>query len=403
MAIANEEPAARADDGALVPPLPRVSLQAFCETPEFAATAQAAATDRRLVKAQVKVNMGGAAAAVEAFRGAPTPNVILVETAIDREQLLSRLDELAESCDAGTKVVVVGRTNDIHLYRELMARGVSEYLVAPISPMSLIEALSRLYNAPGGGPIGRVVAVTGAKGGVGASTVAHNLAWSISRAGGAQCALVDMDLPFGTAGLNFNQDPPQGVVEALYSPDRLDANLVDRLMSKCAEGLHLLASSASLDRSFDLQETAFDTLFDVLRATAPHVVLDVPHGWSAWKKRSLVGADTVVLVAEPDLANLRNAKAVLDVLRAARPHDSKPLLVMNRVGAFKRPEIPVDEFCKSLEMEATLTITCDPKAFGAAANNGQMVAEAEPDHAVAEQLAQLAALVTGRTQAKPQK
>src|SRR5580658_2739782 len=116
-----------------IDPVPRVSIQAFCETPEIAAIVQAAIGDRRMGKTHVKQNMGGAAAAVEAYRNAPTPNVIVLEATVNRDALVEQLDELSNYCDAGTKVIVLGRVNDIVLYRLLMARGVSEYLVAPFN------------------------------------------------------------------------------------------------------------------------------------------------------------------------------------------------------------------------------------------------------------------------------
>ena len=139
-----------------------------------------------------------------------------------------------------------------------------------------------------------------------------------------QTVIVDLDLAFGTAGLDFNQDPPQGIAEAVFAPDRVDANLIDRLLSKCSDQLSLLAAPATLDRLYDLPESAFDAIIDMLRATSPCSVLDVPHHWTAWTKRVLVGADEVVIVASPDLANLRNTKTLLDALRQARRNDAAP-------------------------------------------------------------------------------
>ena len=110
-------------------------------------------------KTHVKQNMGGAAAAVEAYRNAPTPNVIVLEATANRDLLVEQLDELSQFCDAGTKVVVLGQVNDIVLYRQLMARGVSEYLVAPFSAVDFVQAISNLFRAPGAKPLGRVIAV----------------------------------------------------------------------------------------------------------------------------------------------------------------------------------------------------------------------------------------------------
>jgi len=225
-----------------IAPLPRISLHAFCESEETARIIQAAATDRRMERAHVSVHMGGPLAAVEAYRDAATPNVIVVDTAANRGDLGAQLEALAEFCDAGTKVVVAGRTNDIILYRELMARGISEYLVAPFNVLDFIRAISHLYASAGATPVGKIVAITGAKGGTGASSIAHNIAFSIACDLDLQTVVADMDLGFGTAGLDFNQDPSQGIAEAVFAPDRIDQNLVDRLLSKCGEKLSILAA-----------------------------------------------------------------------------------------------------------------------------------------------------------------
>ena len=381
-----------------IPPVPRISVQAFCETSDIAGLMNDAMADRRMNRAHVKVHMGGAPAAVEAYRTSPTPNLIVIETTGDRETLVAHLDKLAEYCDSGTKVVVIGRLNDIVLYRELIGRGISDYLVAPFGVLDLVRAISHLYTHDTAQPIGRLIAVAGAKGGVGASTLAHNVAWSISRTFDIATVIADLDLPYGTAGLDFNQDPPQGIAEAVFAPDRLDANLVDRLLSKCTEKLSILAAPAVLERAYDFGETAFDGLFDILRATMPVVVLDVPHGWTAWSRRALIGADEVIVVAAPDLANLRNTKNLIDVLKTARPNDAPPKLVLNGAGLPKRPEIAAADFAKSLETQPIAVVPFDAKLFGTASNNGQMIGEVEAGSRTAEMFVELARSVMGRSE-----
>ncbi|WP_407520047.1 AAA family ATPase [Methylobacterium oryzisoli] len=383
----------------VIAPVPRITIQAFCETPDVAAVIEAAAEDRRMLKAHLKVQMGGAPAAAEAFRTAPTPNVLVLELHGGRGNPLSQLDALAEVCDPGTKVVVVGHVNDVLLYRDFIRRGVSEYLIAPIDPVAMITAVSDLYAEPGAEPVGRTVAVVGVKGGVGASTLAHNLAWSVARDHATSTVIADLDIAFGTAGLNFNQDPPQGVAEAVFAPERIDANFVDRLLSKCTDNLSLLAAPATLDRTADFGESAFDGVIDILRATVPCIVLDVPHVWTAWNRRLLIGADEIVVVAVPELASLRNARNLFDLLRQTRPNDRAPRLVLNQVGMPKRPEIAVAEFCKALDVTAA-SVPFEPQLFGAAANNGQMLSEVQAGNKINEILSDLAAAILGRTEVK---
>ncbi|MEM7566684.1 MAG: AAA family ATPase [Pseudomonadota bacterium] len=388
------------DAAALIPPLPRVSIQAFCETPDVASSLETASVDRRMNKTHFQSHMGGIKAAIEFYDGAPTPNVIIIETQAPAHALLEDLESLAECCDAGTQVVVIGHANDIPLYRELTRRGVSEYLVAPINTIETLSALSGLFHKENAAPLGRVIAFVGAKGGVGASTIAHNCAWTISNELELDTIIVDLDLPFGTAGLDFNQDPPQGVAEAVFSPDRLDDVLLDRLLSKCSERLSLLASPATLDRPYDIDESGFEGLFDLLRATVPCIVLDVPHVWNAWTQAVLAAADEVVVVAAPDLANLRNAKNLVDVLTAGRPNDAPARLLLNGVGLAKRPEIKAADFKTAVGLEPFAVLPHDAALFGTAANNGQMIAEVQAAAPHAETFAELSRTLLGKSEAK---
>jgi pilus assembly protein CpaE len=340
-------------------------------------------------------------AAVEAYQSSPTPNVIILESENRDTDILQGLDQLAPVCDAATRVIIIGRMNDVALYRELVRRGVSDYLIAPVNTLQVVRAVCGLFSAPDAKPVGRIIAVVGAKGGVGASTIAHNIGFSIARDLTLDAVVTDLDLAFGTAGLDFNQDPPQGIAEAVFSPDRIDHAFIDRLLSKCTDHLSLLAAPATLDRVYDFGADAFDAIFDSLRATVPCVVVDVPHQWTGWTKQTLVSADDILIVAAPDLANLRNTKNLYDFLKAARPNDQRPLYCLNQVGVPKRPEIKAADFAKALEENPIATIPFEPQVFGAAANNGQMIAEMAANHRTAAIFRSMAQKLAGR--AEPQK
>src|SRR6476661_100406 len=394
---ASAEPAVQEEH---IAPVPRISIQAFCASADTAAAMQAASEDRRMVKAHLKVQMGGIAAATEAYRASATPNVVIIESDGRGEELLGGLDMLAEVCDAGTRVIAISHLNDILLYREMVRRGVSDYLIAPVGPVDLIRAISGLFHAADAKPVGRTLAVVGAKGGVGASTIAHNIAWAIARDVHLDAVVADLDLPFGTAGLDFNQDPPQGIADAVMSPDRIDTAFVDRLLSKCTDHLSLLAAPATLDRVYDFGTEAFDSIFDVLRSSVPCIVLDVPHVWTGWARRTLIGADDILIVAAPDLANLRNTKNLIDLLRGSRPNDSRPQYCLNQVGIPKRPEISPADFAKALETNPLAVIPFEPQLFGPAANNGQMIGEVSARNKTAEIFREIAQALTGRGEVK---
>ncbi len=376
--------------------IPRIAIHIFAERQDTLAAAERAGQDRRLSRATTQVRLGGVAAAVETYGHEPTPPLIVVECLAGAEDLLNEIDHLAQVCDQGTKVVVIGPTNDILLYRELIRRGVSEYLVAPIQPLQLIAAIGGLFNDPAQPFVGRTIAFVGARGGAGASAVAHNTAYAMSERIGANTVIVDYDLPFGTAGLDFNQDPLNGVADALGQPERLDQTLLDRMMVRCTDRLSLFAAPATLDGDWDIAPEAFEEVTSRIRQTAPFVVLDLPHLWNAWMRRTLISADEVVVVATPDLASLRNAKNMMDLIRQGRPNDAPPRLVLNQVGVPGRPEIPAKDFGAALGVHPSLTIPFEPKVFGAAANTGQMILDAAAKSRSAEGFQTLAQIVSRR-------
>lgn len=384
-------------------PVPRISIQAFCETESVAAPIERVASDRRMARTHLKVHMGGIQTAIEFYQSAQTPNLIIVESREEPKRLIASLAQLAEVCDASSKVIVVGHYNDVWLYRELIRFGISEYVVAPISMADILAVISSIFVDPAAEPLGKSIAFVGAKGGAGSSTIAHNVAWSMSTLFGSEVVVADLDLAFGTANINFDQDPAQGIAEAVFSPERIDEVYLDRLLAQCAERLSLLAAPSMLDRTYDFDPEAFSQIIDMAQRTAPLLVLDVPHVWSGWSKNVLMQADEIVITAVPDLANLRNAKNLIDTLTKLRPNDGPPRLVINQTGIPKRPEISVADFADPLELEPVAVIPFDPQLFGNSANNGRMLAEMDAQNPIVRTIDEMAHVLTGRAEVRAKK
>ncbi len=381
-------------------PIPRISIQAFCETEGIANPIERAGEDRRMSKAHLKIHMGGIATAIDFYQTAPTPNLIVLESRAEPKALLEGLHKLSEYCDPSTKVVVIGHYNDVALYRELIRSGISEYIVAPISMADIVGVISTLFVDPEAEPIGRSIAFIGAKGGVGSSTMSHNIAWTMSTLFSSEVVVADMDLPFGTANINFDQDPAQGIAEAVYSPERIDEVYLDRLLAQCAERLSLLAAPSTLDRVYDFDADAFSRIIDTAQRSAPLVVLDVPHVWTAWSKNTLQQADEIVITAMPELANLRNAKNLVDLLKKLRPNDAPPKLIINQAGIPKRTEISIADFTQPLGLTPLAVIPFDPVLFGNSANNGRMLGEMDAKHPTVLAMNEMAHVLTGRAELK---
>lgn len=377
-------------------PIPRISIAAFCDSADLTSAMQSAGSDRRLVRAHFELHKGGAREAARHFAQNPTPDLLLIESLSPADGVLAELDELAQVCDDSTKAIVIGRSNDVLLYRQLVRSGISEYLLAPVTPLQVIDAISGLYADKASTPPGKLVVFAAARGGAGSSTLAHNFAWSVANTLKIHTIIVDLDLAFGTAALNFNQESSQGVADALAAPDRIDDVLLERLLVKCGEHLSMLPAPSSLEQERDLDSHAVETLIDRARATAPCVVVDLPHVWNRWTRHILHHADEIVIVATPDLATLRNCKSLLQTTKSRRANDSPPKVIINQVGVPKRREVPIKDFVATIGQQPELVLNFEPPLFGLAANNGQMLGEVQPKSRAAEAMRQLAQSVTGR-------
>lgn len=378
-------------------PIPAISIQAFIDQPGTRALLGTVASDRRMKQVSLDIYEGGLDAAIAHMAEHASPNLLLVESSEPAGEMVAKIDRLAEHCDAAVEVMVIGATNDIPLYRQLVARGVSEYLVPPIEPLDLIRSISDMFTDPDAPFLGKSVGVIGAKGGVGASTIAHNLAWALAENARVNTTLVDLDVSFGTSALDFNEDPQQTVVDALLDPERADEAVINRLLTQATDRLSLFAAPASVSDLPDIPAEAYAKVIETVRRNVPFIVLDLPHLWSPWLRATLSGADEVVIVCQPDLASLRNGKNILDQLVAERPNDAPPHLVLNMTGVPKRPEIPVKDFRTAIGVEPAIILPFEPHLFGMASNNGQMLSETDPSAKPALAIDHLASLVSGQT------
>lgn len=370
--------------------LPNISIQAFCERSETAGAIHEMSRDWRMKRTNLKIFMGGLPAALDYYHKEGTPALILIESGMRGEELFAQLEQLASVCDEGTRLIMIGAANDIKLYRQLLDKGVSDYIVPPFHPLSLIRTISEHYVDPEKPFTGRVSAFFGAKGGVGSSTLAHNVAWCLSERIGQETALVDLDSSWGTTGLDFAYDATQGLEEALSQPDRLDDTLLDRIMLRHTAKLSILPASGTLDLNPIMNPEAFETVVTGVRKISPISILDMPHIWCEWTRDILTSVDDVIITATNDLANLRNTKNLIDFLKAERPNDSPPLLVLNQVGRSKNHEISVKDFGAAIDMEPALVVGFDPDSFFEAANDGKMLTDVKSAGATVNGLTYLA-------------
>ena len=373
----------------------RVTIEAFSAKAATRAAFEQAATDARLSHSRITVHDGGMAGAISYFRENPTPQVLLVEEAGGDAEMMTSLGSLAEVVDPGVKVIVVGALNDIALYRTLVGQGVSEYLVAPPSPEQVVATILGVYRDPASAPRGRIIAFFGARGGVGSSSVAHNVAWMLAQAFKESTILADLDFSFGSADLAYNLETKQPASDVVAQSDRLDDVLFEKCLVPCGDNLKVIANTGNLHAAASPSTEALEKTLDFAQGAASFVVLDLPHVWAEWTQAAMEMADDLVIIAQPDLTGLRECKNIFGALTGRR--GANPIrLLLNKSGESKKTEISAKDFMEATHIHSVLTLPYAPDVFGNALNNGQMIGEVAKTHAVTEGLRKLAAQVSGR-------
>ena len=345
-----------------------------------------------MAKVSLRINSGGIAAAANMFAAAPTPNLIILETSGEPAILL---DGAGAACRRLRSLDQGRHHRPLQRYRALSRTDPQRHFrIYRRSRSRMPDILSahrgdlRRSGSRAARPQHCLHRRQGRRRLLDASrTTAPAASPTCFR---PKSILADLDLPYGTANIDFDQDPPQGIAEAVFSPERLDEVFLDRLLTKCSEHLSLLAAPSMLDRAYDFDATAFQPMIEVLQRSAPVTVLDVPHPGRNGRARCWPRPMRSSSLRVPDLANLRNAKNMLDALKKLRPNDKLPHLILNQVGMPKRPEISPRDFCEPLEIEPIAIIPFDAVLFGNAANSGRMIAEIDAKSPTAETFSQIA-------------
>jgi len=375
-------------------PAPPISIYACWDRANFADLFEAVASDRRLARAEFEIERGGLAAAIERV-GRETPDCFIIDSTLERGALLAHVDRLADVMASGVRVILLGAVNDVMLFRELHARGVSEYIVGEPKPEAVARLICGLFAYT---DKSRVIAVMGARGGVGASTIAHNLAWSIAERHDLNAALVDLDLPFGTVGFSFKasgaENETAGEEQLILATECAEVALAPFARQQ-TDRLQVVSSSIALERTADLTPESVEALILSSRRTSPFVVLDLPHLWQPWVKQALAMADDVVFVASPDLANLRDTDNLLKQMAHIRP-DLSPLVLLSMVGVPKRPEVAIKDFAEAIGVAPALSFAFEPELHGACFTGAKTLYEASPKSKAAIAIDGLASMLTGR-------
>lgn len=348
-----------------------------------------------------KCYKGGLRNAVQSLSITASPNILLIDLSESGDPL-NDINALAEVCEPGTVVVAVGQVNDVRLYRDLIASGIHDYLLKPLSPVQLRDSLAQaqaVFTTPKHHDAAAAkqhvtAAVIGTRGGVGASTLATSLAWLFSADQRIQTALLDLDIHFGTGALCLDLEPGRGLTDAIENPSRIDGLFIERAMIRANDNLAILSAEAPVSSPLMTDGTAFLQLEEEFRQAFEMTVIDLPRNMLINFPQLVSSVNVVVLVAEMTLASARDTIRLLSWLKA-NASQARVIVVANKVQS-SVGEISKADFEASIETKIQLSIPYDIKAASNAAKLGQTFADANRSTKAAAAIRELSQIVADR-------
>ena len=347
-----------------------------------------------------KCNKGGLRNAIQSLSVSASPNILMVDLSESGDPL-NDINALAEVCEPGTVVIAIGQVNDVRLYRDLLASGIHDYLLKPLSANMLRDSLTQaqaVFMAPKAGDDEGVkrhisTAVIGTRGGVGASTLVTSLAWLFSAEKRMPTALLDLDVHFGTGALTLDLEPGRGLTDAIDNPGRIDGLFIERAMIRANENLAILSAEAPINQPLMTDGAAFLQLQEEFKHQFEMTVLDMPRNMLINFPHLLNEVNAIVLAAEMSLASARDTIRILSWLKTNAPH-SQVIVVANKVQP-GMAEISKTDFEASIDRKIDISIPFDQKAATNAAKLGKTFVDANGGSKASAAINQLASLVIG--------
>lgn len=294
-----------------------------------------------------------------------SPSHVVLDIGNRGRDVLTEIDELAQQCDPGTRVVAVGDTNDIVLYREMLSRGVIDYLPMPAVAEDIVKALSVVATpttkATAAEAAKRVLVFMSAGSGDGASTVALNTAYAISQKAGGNTVLVDMDYQFGMVAKHLSLQSQYGIRDLFDYPGRgVDSILIKRMVANYGK-LHVITAPSELRYLPNVSSESIRELVITLKQSYENVIIDLPHIWLPWVAAAAEQATHLMLVSQLWLKSVSHAARLVRALRDVGVPPERINTIINRSGAKFKEAIAAKDFERVCNLPIRYTIANDIK------------------------------------------
>lgn len=352
--------------------LPTATVDLFLRDSETTQSAKSLQDDWRFARVAISVEEGDVETAIKSYQDTKSPSLIIIETDTTDESFTSRLEALAEFCDEGTSAIVIGPVNDVNLYRSLTSMGVSDYLVKPVPVESLSDIIAENLIDKLGASGSRLIAVMGAKGGVGTSALTQGLAWGLSETLDQKTFLMDAAGGWSSLSVGMGFEPASTLYEAVRAAGDKDEDTLGRMFFKANDKLDVLSVGSDTMLETSVQAPQYEELIDLMMIKYPVVIVDLSSAIPSLKRTVINRAHEIILVTTPTLSSLRSTRSLLQEIKLLKGGDLSPVdLVVNMQGIMPSKEVPKKDIADSLDMTPSAYIPFDSKLFVGAENEGK--------------------------------
>lgn len=344
--------------------LPTSTVAVYAKDQKTLQAARDLVTDWRFARVNVQDEEGDVEDAIGAYQDVASPELIIIQTDTIDSSFTERLEVLAGNCSEGTSAIIIGPDNDVNLYRRLIDMGVSDYLVKPVSMQDLSKVVAKALIEKIGVTGSRLIAVLGAKGGVGASIVSEALACGISEIVGQKTMLLDTAGGWSTLSVGLGFEPSTTLTEAVRAAENNDEDSLKRMLHMVNDKLSVLATGGDVMLEPTVSAEQLEKLIDMLMIKYPVVVVDLSQSAEVLQKAVLSRANQILVTSTPTLPALRLARSLIHEIKEVRGgHDEDVSLIVNMQGQASANEVSKADIQKAMEFNVAAYLPYDPKMF----------------------------------------
>lgn len=344
--------------------LPSAGVAVYSRDRETLDAARGLEDDWRFARVQIQVEEGDIEIATNAYKEFSSPDIVIVQTDTIDEDFVKKLESLGSQCNEGTAAIVIGPVNDVYLYRRMIDMGISDYLVRPVKTEILADVIAKTVIEKIGVTGSRLIAFTGAKGGVGTSTIAQAAAWSVSDILGQKAILMDTAGGWSTTGVGLGFEPSTTLAEAARAAGNKDEDSIKRMLFRASDKLSVLASGGDVMLEAPIEAGQLEDLLTMLMATYPVVIADLSHSSETLKNAVLSKASQIVIVSTPSLTSLRLARSLIQEIKEHRGGEVGGIeMIVNMQGIAPKNEPTKKDIEQVMEFKISSIIPFNPEVF----------------------------------------